>query len=312
MLIDVLATLALTTVTCLPPTAARQDKPAAPHGEVRLELTGPWQATCVWAASEWTLKFDNLGPDGLPFRDELLDPAGCEGANVKFEIAKGGVVLRTFASRSFDLSSNCSFRGPRTAPDAGLLAPGKSGELPVVLHGEMRLDFEAYGRKEKVYVRFEPAFAEPGSYNVTALLFWNGVTTRSNSVELEVAGVPASSQHAVEELEAMAKEGICLDVQGLSYNEDWSVLERIDEFVASEGHTLYGAQLRIGLARALLGIYADELDLTDARNERLRAMATLEHVKSLLAQPPPVDLGLDRAVKQLRDYVALEERKAHH
>ena len=303
--------LVLAAVGCLASAAPLQETSkqvttvAEPQTGVRLELSGPQQPTYVWAASEWTLKFDNRSTEDLPCTLDVLEPAGRGGARVSFEIAKDGKTVRSFSSRSFDLSSNCGGVGK-----SEVIAPGASAELPVVLHGEMHFDLEAYARDEEVYTRFEPAFETPGAYTVTAVLRWKASTIRSNSIALDVGDAPAGCKRAREELAELAKAGLCIDVQGMYTNQPWAKLERIADFVEREKHTLYGAQLQIGLAQALFWILQADSGCDVSRLRPPGVTVTLERVKSLLTPMPPFDVGLDRTFGLLREAVAKQERES--
>lgn len=266
-----------------------------------MELSGPQQLTHVWAASEWTLRIENQGVDGVPHSPHLLEPMGYGGAKVFFEIARGEETVRKLVSR------NC-FTGhsPVTAkPD--VIAPGGSEELPVVLHGVMVFDLEASARDEEVDTRFVPVFETPGEHSVTAVYFWNELIVRSNPVKIDVADVPTNAKSALEGLKSLSNAGICIDVQGMYYGE-WSILENVADFVEREKHTLYGAQLQIGLAEALLSIARSRGD--EILPKRKSVDASLGRVKQLLAQEPPLEHGLQRSYKRLRAEFADEERKA--
>jgi hypothetical protein len=269
---------------------------------VRIELSGPRQPTCVWGASEWMLRFENHTVDPLPCSDHVLEPAGHGGAAVTFEISRAGQALRTFASK-YSRSTNCA------RPARGeLVEPGGTRELPAVLHGEMRRDLAAYGRGER-FETFHPAFDSPGSYSVTAELRWNGRRIRSNPVALEVAAAPPGAERARTGLEELAASGVCVDVQGMG--QDLSTLEPIAAFVEREGHTLYGAQLQLGLTRALLGIVQSQAVDFSERLEPLATdrCATLKRVKSLLPTILPAHFGLDRSLERLRADIEAEGRR---
>ena len=173
----------------------------------------------------------------------------------------------------------------------------------------MFFDLAAHGRDEEVDTRFVPAFETPGSYSVTAALRWGGITVRSNAVPIEVAAAPAGTERALMGLQELARAGICIDVQGMYYNQPWAVLERISDLVEQEKHTLYGAQLQIGLADALLSIVRARSDGNTAGPPPIGVDATLPRVKALLAQEPPLDYGLERTFVRLRAELAKEERR---
>jgi hypothetical protein len=89
------------------------------------------------------------------------------------------------------------------------------------------------------------------------------------------------------------------------YNDPWEKLERISELVERERHTLYGAQLQLGLARGLFSIVQSRPREGSSVPLPPRITATLERVKSLLAQEPPITVGLERSLARLRaDIVA--------
>lgn len=291
----------------LPPAPTRREEPdpAAPKipelTGVRFELSGP-RSTHVWAASEWTLRLENQRSEPIVFTEDVLDPAGSGGTHVFFEIAKGERVSCPFSSRSFDLSSNCGGGGPG-------VSPGASAELPVVLHGEMKRDLAAMGREDAVTVNFVPTFATAGTYSVTALLWAQGGRMRSNTVRIEIADPPAGSRRAIEGLEALAKAGICIDVQGMFHNNPWAELERVAEFVEREADNLYGAQAQIGLAEALFALVQTKDRFGAVPMPSLDNMdVSIERVNSLLARLPPIDIGLDRSLASLRERVASHER----
>lgn len=271
---------------------------------IRMELSGP-HGTHVWAASEWTLKLENGGLDGLPFSPYLLGQSGYTygGACVYFEIVRGDETARNVTSNSY-------LGHPPSVTKADLLAPGNSAELPVVLHGDMVRDLAAHARDDKIDVRFVPVFPTPGPYTVTALLRWKGSTTRSNPVKLDVSDAPSDSKQALEGLKQFAKAGICIDVQGMYTTRPLADLEQVAEFVENQKHTLYGAQLQVGLAQALLRIV--QVNADGGKSQRLvtGVTASLDRVKSLLPLQLPNDFGLERKLRRLREDVAIEERKA--
>lgn len=294
----------------LPKTASIQDTPvrvpseAEPQAAVRMELTGPALPTHVWAASEWTLRFENQALVGFPFDPILLEPSGWGGAFVYFEISKEGQPVRKSRSRNFGrMSTNCF------SPAKGsLLKPGGSAELPLVLHGEMVLDLAAYGRDEKVDTRFVPDFDSPGAYTVTAVLQWKGATARSNPVKIEVADAPAGAEEALAKLKELVADGICIDVQGVSHKDPSSLVERVVDFVEREKHTLYGAQMQIGLAEASLSMYRGRMDGISSQPPGVDP--DLERAKRLLAQEPPMEYGLGRMFRRLRAELSTEEAGA--
>jgi hypothetical protein len=175
----------------------------------------------------------------------------------------------------------------------------------------MERDLAALVPDDKIDLRFSPVFQTPGSYTVTALLRWNGSTTRSNPVKLDVADAPADSNQALEGLKQFAKAGICIDVQGMYTTRPLVDLERVAEFIENEKHTLYGAQLQVGLAQALLKLVQTNADGGKSQRLVTGVTASLDRVKSLLPTQLPNDCGLERDLKRLREEVAREEGKAH-
>jgi len=283
----------------------QQAPPRAPvdPDSMRVELTGPRERIRVWAASEWTLRLENRSlDDGPPCAPLILEQSGWGGAFVCFGISKDGAEERPLTSRNFGrMSSNCGWPSPWE-----WMHPGASADLPVVLHGEMVTDLGAVGRDEKVVSRFVPAFETPGSYTVTPVLRFRGTTFRGNAVKVEVADAPPGSETALEELKKLVGDGLCIDVQGLDHNEPWSLLERFEDLVERQGHTLYGAQMRAGLAQAFLEISRAKTD--GLQSLSADSVADLERSKRLLAIEPSSDVGLERMYRRLREELATLER----
>lgn len=308
MIIEVLSALVLIAIGCPRAAGFLQDSSteraiAEQRGPVRIELSGPLTKTYVWAASEWTLKFENRGADGLPIGPYLLGQSGFPfgGAHVAFEVAKNGETARIVTSNSY-------LGQPPHVRKADLLGTGNSAELPVVLHGDMEQDMDA--QREKVSLRFEPVFDTPGSYTVTAVLLWNASAIRSNPAKIEVADAPSGSKAALEGLKELAKAGICIDVQGMHTTWPPADIERIAEFVEREKYTLYGAQQQVGLAQALFSTVQARSASNASQPVPAEVTTTLERVKSLLAHEPPSDIGLERTFKYLRASIAAEDRRA--
>lgn len=285
------------------PSSVPDDPPAPEPVEVRIELSGPRGGTHVWAASEWTVSFENQGLDDFPFDEAILEPGGWGGGLVGFEIATDGKVVRLMSSRGYLHSSRCG-----GIDKTKVLKPGASARLQMVLHGEMINPVFVPGYPQEVDVgeRFVPAFDEPGTYTVTAILCVQGARVRSQPVTIEVAAPPAGSARAVEGLEELAKTGICLHVQGMHTTSPWAQLERISEFVDRERGTLYGAQMQLALARALFRIGQSRIRYESevAKPRPLGIDATLGRVKSLVPVDLPLGFGLENSLARLRTEIA--------
>lgn len=271
---------------------------------IRINLSAPTEATHAWGASEWTLTVENGSSTALPFSRHLNNPMGYGGAAVNIEIARAGQATRRLSSRN-------SFRGhsPAATKD-DVINPGSAGNLLVVLHGQMMFDLNAHGREDAVDVRFVPVFEAPGRHIVTAILCLDQQVIRSSSIAIEIAEPPAGSRQALEALKGLAKAGICVDVQGISFNDPWSKLERVMDFVEKEKHTLYGAQLQLGLTEALLVLVKAQrfggppLPLLGASS------VTLDRVKSLIPEILPPDFGLEQSLARVRSEYSAEARAA--
>ena len=111
-------------------------------------------------------------------------------------------------------------------------------------------------------------------------------------------------------LKDLAEAGICVDVQAMHFTYPWSDLERVAEVVEREKHTLYGAQLQVGLAQAFLWFAEGQLGSSPTQRWVAAATATLDRVKPLVAHELPVDIGLERTFKLLRERVARADRRA--
>lgn len=265
---------------------------------VDVRLSGPDQPTLVWGASEWTLSVTNRGSTPLPFSDLVLTPNGYAGVRVTFEIAREGKPVTEMRSNGFNLENSHAGANPRAIESGGIR------DMPVVLHGDLDIDLKARERDEPVYKRFVPAFDMPGKYSVTALLRWGKYDSRSKPVSLEVMEPPAASGAALIGLQALAKRGTFVDVQGLFYNNPWSDLELVAAFVEKEAGTFYGEQQRLALAGALLRIMRSEELANSSKPLPMGVTATLQRVDCLLTQAAPMNLGLERTLGNLRDEVA--------
>lgn len=284
------------------PTKPPPEQPA--KLEVELALAAPSGPIHEWSASEWSLTFTNATLRSLPVSDYVLGSSGYGGAKVAFEIVNGSKRVRF-------LSSMLTHSAHSPSPDKDhLFGPGHSAELPVVIHGGMVIDDDARARGEDVFVRFAPAFDAAGAYSVTAILNWDGKLARSNTVTVQVADAPEDAKRALKGLKDLAQAGVCVDVQGMQFNDPPALVERIAKFVAKEEHTLYGEQARLGLARAMLAYFKEDVSLGDPKHPELGAKVTIERVKSFVPDQLPKDFGLEGSLARLRQAIATEEAKS--
>ncbi len=270
--------------------------------DVRITLTAPKAKVFAWGASEWTVTVENRTEEPMPFSPLVLTPEPYGSVAIYFEVKHGAedpLILKP---------------GPhRTAPRCGMgppkqfLAPGKSESLQFALHGTMQRDLAARSQGKSHSLRFGPAFSRAGKHVVSPVVFWAGQRIRGVPVVIEVAENTGQTERFRAELRALVDAGYCIDVLDVYAPRGLADLDKVADVIALDKHSIFGTQLRIGLAKGLFEL--EQSAYFNGQRDRLPIDCRLSRIKELICDPMPEDFGLDRTLTELRKNIADWEQR---